>query len=326
MKSKIFIFLTFFIVFISSCAKKGADTTLYTNDYYLNSAQTAYDNGNIAAALKMAEKSCNNLDFESCNLLGKMYLEGKYLDKNEEQAFKLFNKGCVNKYPASCLYLGKMYNAGISVKINDKKRDEYYQTASTMFFNNCNDNKSSDCLQLGLMYLEDLLYDPYEEGINYIKKSCSMGNGKGCLAAGDFYFYKKDNKTEAFSFYEKSCAQNNPDGCLKLIDMYNTYKFTDIKNIGEIVSKSEKMCKNGASHLCVYLGNMYKRYTRVSRINQEKSFDNIFTSCDFNNPYGCKLLGDLYYIGYGVTSNKGSALRFYDKACQLGFISACTLR
>ena len=94
----------------------------------------------------------------------------------------------------------------------------------------------------------------------------------------------------------------------------------------EIISKAEKMCQSGASNLCVYLGNMYKRYTRFSRIDKEKSFENMLVSCDFNNPYGCKLLGDMYSLGYGVQENDGSALRYYDKACQLGFISACTLK
>ena len=124
MKSKIFIFLTFFIIFISSCARfKGADAYLYIPEYYLNSAKSAYDNGNIAAALKIAEKKCDNLDFESCNLLGIIYLEGKYADQNNSTALKLFTKGCVNKYPASCMYLGKMYDEGTVVNVNDKKRD-----------------------------------------------------------------------------------------------------------------------------------------------------------------------------------------------------------
>ena len=257
MKSKIFIFLIFFIVFVSSCAKfKGADAYLYIPEYYLNSAQSAYDNGNIAAALQIAEKKCDELDFESCNLLGIMYLEGKYVEQNDSTALKLFTKGCVNKYPASCMYLGKLYDEGRAVRANDKKRDAYYQMASTAFLQNCSDNKSSDCMQLGLMYVNGCIYDPHEEGLNYIKKSCDMGYGKGCLAVGDYYFYKMDNKTEAFSFYEKSCANHNPDGCLKLIDMYNTYKFIELKNADSIVNQADKMCKSGASNMCVYLGNM----------------------------------------------------------------------
>ena len=141
------------------CLEYGVDLVLELPFVFVSNSADIFAESAVSILNKLGVNKLifgsesNNLDFESCNLLGKMYLEGKYLDKNEEQAFKLFNKGCVNKYPASCLYLGKMYNAGISVKINDKKRDEYYQTASTMFFNNCNDNKSSDCLQLGLMGL-----------------------------------------------------------------------------------------------------------------------------------------------------------------------------
>lgn len=327
MKSKIFIFLIFFIVFVSSCAKfKSEEAYLYIPELYHNSAQTAYDNGNIISALNMAAKNCKNLDYESCQLLGKVYLEGKYVEQSDSTALKYFTKGCVNKYPESCLYMGKMYNEGRAVTMNDKKRDVYYQMASTMFLQNCNDNKSSDCIELGQMYIKGILYDPYEEGINYLKKSCDLNNGKGCAMLGDYYFYEEDNKSLAFSYYKSSCDNHNPDGCLKLIDMYNTYKNTELNNKAEIISKAEKMCQSGASNLCVYLGNMYKRYTRFSRIDKEKSFENMLVSCDFNNPYGCKLLGDMYSLGYGVQENDGSALRYYDKACQLGFISACTLK
>lgn len=327
MERKIFIFLIFFIIFIAGCAKfKSSGAYLYIPEYYLNSARLAYDNGNIASALILAKKNCDNLDYESCQLLGEMKLEGKYIEQNTDDALKLFTKGCINKYPASCLSLGKMYNDGTAVNANDKKRDSYYKMASIMFFENCNDNKSGDCMQLGQMYLNGYIYDPYEEGLNYIKKACSMENGNGCLTAGDYYFYKTDNKTQAFSFYEKSCANHNPEGCLKLLDMYNTYKFMELNGVESVLLQADKMCKSGASNMCVYLGNMYKRYTRISRINKEKSLEYISTSCDFNNPYGCKLLGDMYSTGYGIKENKGSALRYYEKACQLGFNSACTLK
>lgn len=319
--------MIFFIIFISSCAKLNkSNAYIYMPEFYFDNPLIAYDNGNIKTAINIARKNCNKLDDDSCNLLGKMYIEGRYLDKNDNKAFKLFSKGCTNKNGLSCLYLGNMYNEGLFVNINDKKRDEYYNKASNIFFESCNNNKSDSCMYLGTMYLNGSLYDPNEEGINYLKKACNMQNGKSCTVVGDYYFYKKDDKTQAFALYKMACDNHNPEGCLKLIDMYVTYKNTELDNINSIIDKSDKMCRSGASNLCVYLGNLYKRYTRVSRINKEKSFENMLNSCDFNNPYGCKLLGDMYAMGYGVDKNQGSTLRYYSKACQLGFVSACTLK
>ena len=82
MKSKIFIFLIFFIVFVSSCAKfKNEAAYVYIPELYHNSAQTAYDNGNIAAALNLAEQNCKNLDYESNKGNGSL-LDGLFIQLN----------------------------------------------------------------------------------------------------------------------------------------------------------------------------------------------------------------------------------------------------
>lgn len=324
MKSKILIFLIIFFIFVSSCARfRSADAYLYIPELYHKSGVEAYNNGNITVAVKLAKAACDNYSLDDCNLLGKLYSEGKYLDKSDIKAASYFNKGCMGKNGYSCLYLGDMYNTGSGVRQSDKKRDEYYMTAVDLFTQQCNDNLSSGCRGLGESYIKGYIDDPYEEGVSYLKKACGNKDGVSCLLAGDYYYYNKDNKSEAFTYYELACTNHNTKGCTKLLDMYNMDKSKDKKNASPIISRADKMCKSGAANLCFYLGDMYRNYSRLSRINPEKSFDYIRYSCEFNHPYGCKVLGDMYDTGFGVEENNGSALSYYNKACQLGYSAAC---
>lgn len=324
MKSKILLILIIFFIFVSSCARFSAsDAYLYIPELYHKSGVEAYDNGNIKAALHLAKAACDNYSYDDCNLLGKLYLEGRYLDKDYNKAASYFNKGCIGKNGYSCLYMGDMYNTGFGVRQSDKKRDEYYKQAFDIFFQECNDNISQGCRGLGESYLLGYLEDPYEEGVNYLKKACNKKDDKSCLILADYYFYKADNKSEAFTYYNAACTNHNSQGCMKLLDMYNRDKSKNIKETSPIMSKADKMCKSGASNLCFYLGDMYRNYSRISKINSEKSFDYIRYSCEFNHPYGCKVLGDMYSTGFGVEENDGSAKSYYYKACQLGFSAAC---
>ncbi len=324
MKSKILLFLIIFFVLVSSCARfssKGA--YLYIPELYHKSGVEAYNNGNITVAVRLARAACDNYSLDDCNLLGKLYREGKYLDKNDNMAASYFNKGCINKNGYSCLYLGDMYNIGAGVPQSDKKRDEYYMQGVDIFMQYCNDNISSGCRGLGESYILGYVEDPYEEGINYLKKACSKKDGAACLILADYYFYRADNKSEAFTYYETSCSNHSTEGCMKLLDMYNRDKTKDIKKASPIISKADKMCKSGAANLCLYLGDMYRNYSRVFKINPEKSFDYVRYSCEFNQPYGCKVLGDMYATGFGVKENDGSAKSYYSKSCSLGYSAAC---
>lgn len=324
MKSKKLLFLTIFLIFVISCARlKGPDAYLFIPELYHKSGNIAYDNGNIKVALHLAKENCDNQNSDECNLLGRLYEEGRYLSQSDTKAVQYYNKGCVDNNGFSCLYLGDMYNTGKGTVQSDKKRDELYNKAFDIFLTGCNDNKSEDCRGLGISYLNNYLTDPYEKAVDYLTKSCDLGNSKGCLELANHYFYKEQNKDKSFEFYEKACSLHNPEGCIRVIDMYNRDKSKNKLDVKDIIYRSDKMCKSGASNLCVYLGEMYRQYSRLSKIDAEKSFDYMRYSCEFNNPYGCKVLADMYFTGFGVAANSSYSKSYYNKSCSLGFSAAC---
>ena len=45
--------------------------------------------------------------------------------------------------------------------------------------------------------------------------------------------------------------------------------------------------------------------------------------CEKDNAFGCILLGGLYYNGFGVKQDYKKAIKFLNKACDLGLKDAC---
>ncbi len=324
MKSKKLIFLTIFFILVSGCAKnKNADIYKYTPELYNNSGVTAYDNGNIKLAYKLALLGCDVGKYDECNLLGIIYKEGRYIHQNYAKAVKYFTKGCENNNGFSCLYLSEMYELGSGVLQNSSKKDYFYKKAVQIFNNGCSHNIGSDCYGLGIAYTYNSAVQNTADIIDTFIKSCDLEDSKGCAAAGDYYFYKEGDKVRAYEYYEKACYNNNPEGCIKSLDIYSKDRTKKAIEAEPLILKSEKLCTGGASNLCIYLGDMYREYNRLSRINHEKSFDYFRYSCDYNNPYGCKLFGDMYRLGTGIERNEKTAKSYYDKACSLGFFAAC---
>ncbi len=289
----------------------------------MQSGVKAYDNGNIIFAYKLAEAGCLQGKSEECNLLGVLYREGKYIPQNYNKAVLYFTKGCDNKNGFSCLYLSDMYGAGQGTVQNTAKRDEFLEKGIMLLKTGCSNNISEDCRGLGLNYLSGWSTSGIPEGLDALSKSCSLGNNKGCYAMGNYYYFKAEDKIKAYDYYEMACLNDDPASCIMVLDMYNADKSKRSMEASDLIARSERLCTTGASELCIHLSEMYRTYSRISRIDHAKSLDYLKYSCDYNNPYGCKLLGDMYHIGMGVERSDTAAKKWYSKACSLGFYSAC---
>lgn len=325
MKSKILLILIIFLIFVSSCTKYNAfDSTLYFPEMHYKNGVEAYENGNVLVAVNLAKAACDNGSYDDCNLLGRLAIEGKYLEEDFNLAFTYFNKGCSNDQNGySCLYIGDMYKKGIGVKRDSEKRDKYYEQAINTFFQQCNDNNINGCRGLGESYLLGYINDPHEETAYYLSMACNADDYKACVLLGDYYNYKVNNYKEAFYYYQLSCKKNNTQGCIKLLDLSNQDTGIKLKGKSSVLYKADKMCKRGVASMCFYLGDMYRNYSKISRIKPAKSFNYIRYSCKYNHSLGCKMLGDMYYTGFGVKKNEGSAKLYYYRACKLGCSSAC---
>ena len=96
------------------------------HDDAIASLATIYINGNgveidYAKGLKYLEKSVNNGNVYSTNLLGILYLEGKGVEQNYEQALISFNIAAENGYPYAMLNSSELYLEGKGTDTNIKK-------------------------------------------------------------------------------------------------------------------------------------------------------------------------------------------------------------
>lgn len=163
----------------------------------------------IHKAIEFYEKACKLNSMESCEIVGRLFYEGKKgLEKNYSKAEALFEKACLNGQPKSCYTLGYMYEFGVGVKKNKEKLVHYYKAS-------CDKEHSYGwaCFSLGTLYFNGLSVEKnILTAINYYERSCNNGNVFGCNELGKINnegmaFVKKD-QSKAKEFYTKACLIN----------------------------------------------------------------------------------------------------------------------
>ncbi|CAA6808036.1 MAG: Unknown protein [uncultured Sulfurovum sp.] len=78
------------------------------------------------------------------------------------------------------------------------------------------------CFRLGLYYIEHRLES--KQGIKYLRKSCILGSGIGCMALGELYKngsfnYAIDYKKSKY-YYDKACLNGEKLGCRAYNSLY----------------------------------------------------------------------------------------------------------
>lgn len=185
----------------------------------------------------------------------------------------------------------------------------------------CNNGDAGSCVDLGILYYDgDDVKQDYNKAMEFYSKACEMNNAEGCAYLGILYYYgdgvKQDYK-KAMELYNKACEMNNALGCNNLGILYYNGKGVkqDYKKAMKFVIKTceidTKICEDTIEEL--YIENSdYKNLMDIGN-----------NLCEKDNALGCALLGGLYYNGFGVKQDYKRAIKFLNKACDLGLKDAC---
>lgn len=181
----------------------------------------------------------------------------------------------------------------------------------------CNNGDAESCFDLGNLY--DVKQD-YNKAMEFYSKSCEMGEALGCYNLGSLYYNGKGVKQDykkAREFWSKACEMNNALGCGSLGMLYYKGKGVkqDYKKAMKFVIKTceidTKICDNAIEELYIKDSD-YKNLMDIGN-----------NLCEKDNAFGCILLGGLYYNGFGVKQDYKRAIKFLNKACDLGLKDAC---
>ncbi|WP_134044619.1 tetratricopeptide repeat protein [Helicobacter pullorum] len=221
---------------------------------------------------------------------------------------------CNNGDTGSCVDLGILYFNGDSVKQDYKKANELFSKA-------CEMNNAEGCAYLGILYYYgDGVKQDYKKAMELYNKACEMNNAWGCAYLGYLYdngYGVRQNYKKARELYNKACEMNNAQGCNNLGILYYNGKGVkqDYKKAMKFVIKTceidTKICEDTIEEL--YIENSdYKNLMDIGN-----------NLCEKDNALGCALLGGLYYNGFGVKQDYKRAIKFLNKACDLGLKDAC---
>lgn len=218
-------------------------------------------------------------------ILAEAYYEGRSVDKNIEMALKWYKKACViNKSVAA---IGACGNA--AVLLIGKKGNKNIHDKVMYAKRACEGGDLNSCGLLGSIYElgdSNVITKNYKKSEKYYKKACSKKMGKACFALGSLCYNKKICSASAKNYYDKSCVLGYGKGCQAL---------------GESIAETT--------------GN------KVS----SSTFSAYKKGCIANFPESCALIASMYTLGgEGIPKNKIKALKYFNKACNLGHTSSCT--
>jgi TPR repeat protein len=271
----------------------NTDAMLYLGKMYLAGNEVNQDK---VKALDWITKSATQSNAPAEQFLGDLYFGGKDIKQDYAQAFKWYLKSSENKNVYAQEKLGEIYLNGYGTKINYAQAAKWFGLAAA---------KGNSNAQLNLGYLYNNGYGvakDYAKAMSLYLKSAEQNNIKANYNIGVLYEngygiiqdYKK-----AFDYYTIAATKHSPDAEYALANLYYT---------GHGVAKDNQKaanlfitaCKDGNKDAPAILKTMYE-----SRMT--------FNSID---------LADMYYYGWGIKKDLGSAKKYYQRSANGGDLYA----
>lgn len=241
--------------------------------------------------LKTLQKQALELnDVASMVKLGKIYLLGIGVDKNEKEAYKWFEKASNMSNAEAKTFIAYMYLNGIVVKQDDKKAVEFYKRAADL-------GDPVACYTVGLIYKKGLIdQDPNPK---MAQKYFELGAEKGNTGAK--YELSIEEAREAFNQIKSIDPIKQEEGYKTLLKLEPIYKAA---------------ADNGIITAKYALGVIYAKSKDKEK---QKLAAPIFEECvqsNINSAY--MALGYVYDLGIGVDVDYWKSFECYEKAYRKG--------
>ena len=164
----------------------------------------------VARALLLYERACNEGHPDGCQYLGQAYQEGDIVPKDGKRAAQLFEKACEGESGYGCYLLGFSYQFGQGVARDDTRASSAYERA-------CDFGQRSGCnYAVGLHHpLTGDLKDA-TRWATLMEKYCDHSDGTPCLQLGlayDIGMWVPEDANHANELFKKGCFHGNKEAC-----------------------------------------------------------------------------------------------------------------
>lgn len=259
---------------------------------------------------------CCKLSSSYCTAMAKHFLELKKSQKDFESTkfkkednaieYSLLEKACKYQDGEGCFEIGMNFDSE-----NSEKSSEW-------FFKGCEFDSATSCT---LISSACFIYKNYKEAVKYADKACLLGDGKGCLIAGEIYFKGlsvSKNLKKADEYLEKACSLNASFCTERALSSLKKIISSEDNDSNENIKLKhpyefillEKACKFSEGAACAILGS-------VSSNDKEKQLSYYQKSCEFNYALGCEREAVLGDNGLRLDKNYKKSIDLYTKACNL---------
>lgn len=152
-----------------------------------------------------------------------------------------------------------------------------------------------------------------------LEVQCAQNNGAAChTIAREAVDHGDMDKAKEFA--EKSCSLGNGDGCLILGAMYQAGQGVE-KDAKKSLNYYGLACENKTSLACMLMGGI------MLEVQDGPAAAQFFKKgCDSDYGDGCSMLGSIYFIGNGVERDYQQALSFARKGCDLKSSLGCHIQ
>jgi len=169
--------------------------------------------GKLDEAIKYLTEASDYGYFVALNELGRRYLKGNGVRKDENEAFQLFKKAADQHYALAEYNLGCIYMKGFPhTKPDEKIASDYYKRAAEQ------GNKEAQ-YSLAIFFLNKRSTKGNEEAFKYLEVAANQNHIDAMYYLAESYYngkgVRKDIPT-AFTWYVKAAERRNPNAMFKL--------------------------------------------------------------------------------------------------------------
>jgi hypothetical protein len=154
--------------------------------------------------------ACSSGVAESCAILGRAYLDGSGVERDEQAAATYFEIACESGHPLACVSLGRMFSRGIGVSPDHAKAMQLYVEA-------CQQGELVGCHNQGALQLSD---GHPGSGMDALMRACSSDFGRSCYLVGEQYRLgtggQKKSRRRAEMWLSKACRLEVSEACERL--------------------------------------------------------------------------------------------------------------
>lgn len=205
--------------------KKGSERNLSScmislAQIYLSEDSTLQKFHNPQKGIELVNKAMKHLDGEAYTLMGALYQDGKYVEKNDKKALELFKKATDLKSSSGAFNLGLIYMEGIGCDKNYQKGVKAWEKA--VEFGDGSAANNLYCYYYGTAY--DMKKKDKQKAKNYLMKGAELGDAFAQKNLAWLYFNGSDiikkNENQGFIYAKLAADQGQADACEMVADCY----------------------------------------------------------------------------------------------------------